>query len=94
MARLLFQVSKKFEYHYICIILVLTDPTEMIDIEIDNNERYNARASSLWSGPPADPPARPPPPGPPPPYLTRAPLPGPGWVAKAGKVLNIINKLK
>ena len=61
----------------------------MIDIEIDNNERYNARASSLWSGPPATP-SRPPPP----PYLTRAPLPGPGWVAKAGKVLNIINKLK
>ena len=41
MARLLFQVSKMFEYHYICIILVLTDPTEMIDIEIDNNERYH-----------------------------------------------------
>ena len=55
MARLLSQVSKKFEYHYICIILVLNDPTEMIDIEIDNNERYNARASSLWSGPPATP---------------------------------------
>ena len=44
-------ICPKPSYHYI-LISDLTDPTEMIDFEIDYDERYSAWASSFWSGPP------------------------------------------
>ena len=44
-------ICPKPSYHYI-LISDLTDPTEMIDIEIDYDERYSAWASSFWSAPP------------------------------------------